>query len=227
MQSEPPQAEPPKRKRRWFQFSLRTMMIFTLICAIPCAWLGNKIEQKRREREVVKAIRDFGGLVTFDYEMVGGSSFPPPRPEAPGPTWLRDLLGQDFFSDVGEVILLGRNFGDDDLEKLKGFTQLQSLNLDATKVTNSGLTNLNGFTQLRFLSLDKTEIDDAGLANLKGLAHLQYLYLNNTNVGDAGLASLKELTELRTLSLSKTKATDAGVRDLQRSLPNCRIRISH
>jgi hypothetical protein len=34
MQSEPPKAEPPKRKRRWFQFSLRTLMIFTLICAV-------------------------------------------------------------------------------------------------------------------------------------------------------------------------------------------------
>jgi hypothetical protein len=27
MQTEPPKADPPKRKRRWFQFSLRTLMI--------------------------------------------------------------------------------------------------------------------------------------------------------------------------------------------------------
>jgi hypothetical protein len=27
MQTEPSEAEPPKRKRRWFQFSLRTLMI--------------------------------------------------------------------------------------------------------------------------------------------------------------------------------------------------------
>jgi hypothetical protein len=29
MEAEPPEAEPPKRKRRWFQFSLRTLMIFS------------------------------------------------------------------------------------------------------------------------------------------------------------------------------------------------------
>jgi hypothetical protein len=34
MQTDPPKADPPKRKRRWFQFSLRAMMIFTGICAI-------------------------------------------------------------------------------------------------------------------------------------------------------------------------------------------------
>jgi uncharacterized protein (TIGR03067 family) len=31
MEADPPKAEPPKRKRRWFQFSLRTLVIFTLI----------------------------------------------------------------------------------------------------------------------------------------------------------------------------------------------------
>jgi hypothetical protein len=32
MQTNPPKIDPPKRKRRWFQFRLRTLMIFTLIC---------------------------------------------------------------------------------------------------------------------------------------------------------------------------------------------------
>jgi hypothetical protein len=37
MQAEPPQAEPPKRKRRWFQFSLRTLLIVIAIMAIQIA----------------------------------------------------------------------------------------------------------------------------------------------------------------------------------------------
>ena len=41
----------PKRKRRWFQFSLRSLLIFTVIVAIPCAWLGRRIERKGQERE--------------------------------------------------------------------------------------------------------------------------------------------------------------------------------
>src|SRR6516225_1917245 len=33
MEAEPPKAELPKRKRRWFQFSLRTLMIGVTLCA--------------------------------------------------------------------------------------------------------------------------------------------------------------------------------------------------
>jgi hypothetical protein len=33
MQTEPPKADPPKRKRRWFQFSLRDLLaLITLAC---------------------------------------------------------------------------------------------------------------------------------------------------------------------------------------------------
>jgi hypothetical protein len=34
MQAEPPKANPPKRKCRWFQFSLRSSLIFTLMSAV-------------------------------------------------------------------------------------------------------------------------------------------------------------------------------------------------
>jgi hypothetical protein len=43
MQTEPPKAEPPKRKRRWFQFSLRTLMILTLICDVGSYWVTARI----------------------------------------------------------------------------------------------------------------------------------------------------------------------------------------
>ena len=44
MESEPSKAKPPKRKRRWFQFSLRTLLIFTVVCAIGFALVAKKIE---------------------------------------------------------------------------------------------------------------------------------------------------------------------------------------
>jgi hypothetical protein len=31
----------PKRKRRWLQFSLRSLLIFTLICAKGVGWRGS------------------------------------------------------------------------------------------------------------------------------------------------------------------------------------------
>jgi hypothetical protein len=56
MQTEPTESEPPKRKRRWFQFSLRTLMIFTLVCAVGSAWVARRLEQKRSERKAVDVI---------------------------------------------------------------------------------------------------------------------------------------------------------------------------
>jgi hypothetical protein len=40
MQTELPNADPPKRKRRWFQFSLRSLLIGVALLSIPCAYVG-------------------------------------------------------------------------------------------------------------------------------------------------------------------------------------------
>ena len=50
MPTEPPKAEPPKRNRRWFRFSLRTLMIGVTLLAVACAYVGwqAKIVGERR-----------------------------------------------------------------------------------------------------------------------------------------------------------------------------------
>ena len=40
MQTEPRKPSPPKRRRRRFQFSLRTLMIGVTLLAVPCAYVG-------------------------------------------------------------------------------------------------------------------------------------------------------------------------------------------
>jgi hypothetical protein len=50
-----------------------------LIVAIPCAWLGDKIGQKRSERHAVETIRKLGGAVYYNLRFtqdfsVGGDS---------------------------------------------------------------------------------------------------------------------------------------------------------
>jgi Leucine-rich repeat (LRR) protein len=223
------EAEPlitkPKRKRRWHQFSLRTLLILTLILAIPCAWLGRKIDQKRREREAVEAIVKLGGDVRY-YN------------EPSGPIWLTNLLGERFFDDVDDVDLRDAN-ADAALAHVQKLTHLFALDLWESKVTDAGLVGFKGPTELRVLYLQKasvgdiglkcldqfaqlvtldlsqTKVTDDGLQHLMGLTQLEMLSLDETNITDAGLKRLKDLIQLRHLTLDKTKITDAGLRSLK------------
>ncbi|HEV2969088.1 MAG TPA: hypothetical protein VGY55_03800 [Pirellulales bacterium] len=222
MEVDPPKPHPPKRKRHWFQFSLRSLLIFTLICAIPCAWLGRNVERKRRDREAVDAIVKLGGSVVYDYQ-IDRSGKPIPGAEPPGPDWLRKLLGENLFSEVALVSLDGTKVTDAGLVYLRDLTQLETLYLISNNVTDEGLVNLEELRQLKELNLSGTRVGDAGLVHLKGLTRLKKLWLVVTHVTDAGLIHLNGLNQLQDLELGGTTVTYAGVNDLQKALPKCKI----
>ena len=96
----------------------------------------------------------------------------------------------------------------------KAVTQLESLNLGCTRVTDGGLKQLRGLTQLQTLNLSKTRVTDMGLGYIAGLARLQDLVLAGTRITGTGLQDLKRLTELQSLSLSETKVTNGSLESL-------------
>jgi Leucine-rich repeat (LRR) protein len=230
--------------RRRFQFSIRSLLLLTVVIAIPCSWLANEIRWAKRQREA---------LAEIDKTTYGKYSFPVgtysyPVDELGWPTyWPRRVLGDDFFVSVHYVFLGGPGVTDAVLENLKGLPQLQRLSLDGTKITDAGLENLEGLhllqqlsilhspitdagldhlkrlTRLQKLALEYTQITDAGLEHLEGLRELQRLSLLHSPITDAGLEHLKGLTRLRRLCLYDTKCTDEGVAKLQQALPNCKI----
>ena len=170
IKTEANKAEPPKRKRRWFQFHLRVLLIFTLIIAVGCAWLASK---KQRERQAVKLILSKGGQVGFDYQKwttpAGQKGFLPTK-EPPGPAWLRAILGNDFFGEVVFVFFdynKPSNLTDADLESLKHLTQIEQLWLPGSNVTDAGLVHLRGMTKLRYLDFRGSSVTDAGINDLK------------------------------------------------------------
>ena len=44
---------PPKPRRRWFQFSLGSLFV---LLTVLCVWLGVTVERARKQRESVEAI---------------------------------------------------------------------------------------------------------------------------------------------------------------------------
>jgi hypothetical protein len=209
-------------KRRWFQFSVRALLVFVTLCAIPCSWIAVKLQQARRQREGVAAIEKLGGTVLYDWqtELDAKGQY---NNQRPGPKWLRTVLGDDFFQSVYAVDLTDTRVRDKDLGKLKGWSKLEELQIDGTRVTDAGLEHLKDLGRLRTLSLGLTGVTDAGLENLKGLNLLRMLSLDATHVTDTGLEHLKRLSQLEKLFLGDTRITDAGVKKLQQALPNCKI----
>jgi hypothetical protein len=80
-------------------------------------------------------------------------------------------------------------------------------------------------TALEELHLYRTKVTDAGLKELAELKGLKELHLQETKVTDAGLKELAGLKGLQELHLRGCReVTDAGVAELQKALPDCKIR---
>ena len=62
MQTEPPKADPPKRKRRWFQFSLRSLLILVTLLAVVCGYVGRQAEFVRGRQAMLGRIDGLGGV---------------------------------------------------------------------------------------------------------------------------------------------------------------------
>ena len=199
-----------KPRRRWFQYSLRTLLVLTLVVCIGMGWIGVKMQQARKEREAVAAIEQLGGQAWWEYPRV--------ESESRGQAWLRKLLGDEILVHPDRVLI--RN--DAGMEHLKGLTQLRKLWLQGTQVTDAGLKHVEVLTQLQFLRLADAEVTDAGLEYLKGLTQLQSLSVEGTSVTDAGLAHLEGLTQLQWLYLDDSHVTDVGLEHLQ-GLPQLRM----
>ena len=147
----------PKRKRRWFQFSLRTLLVLVAVVAV---WLALLVNAATKQREAVAAIEALGGHVFYEHE----SNSPA---ELLGPEWLRELVGEEYFVTIIVVGLNSTKVTDAGLEHLKGLTSLQRLYLDRTNVTDAGLEHLKGLTSLQMLYLSGSHVTDEGVKKLQ------------------------------------------------------------
>ena len=49
-----------------FQFSIRSLLMLTVVVAIACSWLAVEKEHARKQQEAVEVIRKVGGMVSYD-----------------------------------------------------------------------------------------------------------------------------------------------------------------
>jgi hypothetical protein len=86
------------------------------------------------------------------------------------------------------------------------------------------MPHLKQLTELRTLELGLTRITDTGIAEIGALHGLVELGLADTSLSDASVDTLEGLTALTDLDLTGTGVTDAGFERLADALPECTIR---
>ena len=149
-------------RRRWFNYTLLSLLGAVAARAFPCGWLVIKMQQVKRERQAVAAIEEFNVQVEWS--------------EPSGPRWLRGLLGDDLFRHVDSRTSVHRRHREG-VKHIKGLDQLTRLFLACSPVTDADLENLQGLTQLRELHLDHTSITDAGRRTPQGVEAFEALLL--------------------------------------------------
>jgi hypothetical protein len=225
--------------RNRFQFGIKTLLTLMVVVAVVGGWFGWKMERARRQNQTIERILSLQGSWREGDHWVR----PPIAAEETWLEWLlgelrdefsldrlRDALGNDFFTDVENIVGLDLSSYCysvlDPSERLKGRHYNSSRGLIlviVSALTDSDLEHIKRMTNLEELWLDCTDVTDTGLECVKGLPRLRVLNLCWTDVTDSGLEPLKGLPELQVVGLVRTNVTDEGVRNLQRALPNCTI----
>src|SRR5262245_3114736 len=203
-------------KPRWWQFSLRRMIVWVTLLGIALGWLGNEMLRARRQRQIVETIQRLGGKVRYDYdpsEIRGTRQHQRSRGR-----WLTELIGPDLFAPLSGVYF-GENtqLTDDDLKFLAELPRLQAVELFGEGILDKTMKRLVHACRLRDLHLDDTLCTTAAVSRLPAAPSLEYFTLLGVTVNDANMPSLAKMTNLQSLnwcSFSRSKGNLRAVTDV-------------
>lgn len=122
------------------------------------------------------------------------------------------------------AVSLRGTLDDDGFKKITPvLAHLVTVDLSATKITDSSVALLAASKDLRLVRLAETAVTDAAIDTLVKLPSLESINLYGTKVTDAGIAKLAELPELKHLYLWQTPVTPEAIKALQQKLPGCEV----
>lgn len=181
MQAEPPISDPPKRKRRWLQFSLRSLIIVILIGGVGSGRLARLIEEKydkqRAIEELQKAWYESHAIAAAIGRQLGVQAMACSQLQPP---------------DYVYVEIHGGSANDETLKQLSTMPRIGSLNVFGGQFTDAGVRHLTRLMGLQHLRLRAKNVTDAGLPYLAQMSKLRRLDLRSTSVTDAGVSEIQK-----------------------------------
>ena len=201
------------RPRRWYQFSLRTLLIGMVLVSAGVGLVGIRMQRARRQQAGAVAIQVIGGTVKYHYE---------------DPLWsfpadvARAWLGDDFVDSAIEAeVDLSR--ADTTARQLAiwnaigDLPQLEQLRVDYPRRYPRSRFNIGPIRRLKklhTLKIRDARIDGDDLAPLTRMPSLTDLDLSHNQIGDAAWKHLASVPKLQTLDASYSFVTDAGAAHL-------------
>jgi hypothetical protein len=201
---------------------LRGLFICTALIAV---WIGPKAHRARKDRFAVQTIQQVGGLVIYDFMLAQSEKVRGDLDKAvpPGPTWLRGLVGDEFFMRPVGLVFREGTITDDGLRHVGLFRDLKAIHLDDRGISDAGVKHLASMETVERLFLSRNFVTDEGLLHLAGLKNLHQLHLDSNQISDAGLEYLSRMDNLKTLCIRGNLVTKDGVTRLQRTRPQLKI----
>ena len=241
-------------RKRWFRYRLRTLLIAITLATIAFAWCRSQMIKARWQRELAAAVEAAGGTVYYDWENrtspnrlwklnVTLETLPMQQGSPPGPQWLREWIGDEYFQEIVEVDLIMTTafifsrlptavldliesaddnddaktiVPDDPPDDYDYEAEDRRLVAEERRLMNDVLQKIGRVPSVRYLYLGEGRyVDDAMLVPLKNLHKLEELDLSDQDITGEGLIHLSSLEKLRWLDLSGTPLSDAGLYHLR------------
>ena len=168
-------------KKRWFSFSLKTLLVLMTALAIG---LGLYVESFRGRRAAIAAIDGLNGSISYKEN---------------GPSWLRKFISDEkfFWNPVAVRFSPNDPVTDDELQSvinhLMKFNDMTYLNLDRSQITDAGLAQLLPLAdKLESLDIRGTRVSDDGIAHLQRLSRLTLLRLKDSAISTAGIEKIRK-----------------------------------
>jgi hypothetical protein len=171
------------KSRRWFRFSLRTLLVMVTVMSVVLGWAAWELEQRRREKVAIAWVVEMGGDADFFFN------------DGDQRNWWEKTKDRWFGDRIRDVSIYHRQRID--LSPLAEMEKLECLYLTLGQMSDlSPLAELKNLEVLwlfgnRFLDDTAQVYDVSPLAELK---NLEVLWLTDTPVNDLSpLAELKNI----------------------------------